>query len=126
MIRVILPFIAMAILTCARQSTLVGHMQVVSKPSHLLRETCKEIATSISVASEVYGFGSLLYYPHVLNSRSCVVFVTGSGNYFEDISHWASSSTQIAACSFEPGTLEDVGIAVSMHYEMYGSFFHRE
>lgn len=51
------------------------------------------------------------------------MFITGTGNYFEDISHWASSSTQIAACSFEPGTLEDIGIAVSMRYEMYCLFF---
>lgn len=29
-----------------------------------------------------------------------------------DISHFAVSSTQEAACSFEPGTAEDVGIAV--------------
>ncbi|KAF8551799.1 FAD-binding domain-containing protein [Imleria badia] len=28
-------------------------------------------------------------------------------NYTQDISHWASSSTQIAACSFEPGTVVD-------------------
>ncbi|KAI9458759.1 hypothetical protein HD554DRAFT_2207065 [Boletus coccyginus] len=79
----------MAILTCAVKSTLVGAQVVPSQPS---QETCKKITTSISVASEVYDFGT--------------------GNYFEDISHWASSSTQIAACSFEPGTLEDIGIAV--------------
>lgn len=40
--------------------------------------------------------------------------VAGSFKYAQDISHWASSSTQIAACSFEPGTVADVGIAVRM------------
>lgn len=32
-----------------------------------------------------------------------------NANYLKDIGHWASSSTQYAACSVEPGTTEDVG-----------------
>ncbi|KAH0826808.1 hypothetical protein J3R83DRAFT_5232 [Lanmaoa asiatica] len=38
-------------------------------------------------------------------------YIAASINYIEDISHWASSSSQIAACSFEPGTPEDIGVA---------------
>ncbi|KAG6369181.1 hypothetical protein JVT61DRAFT_1339 [Boletus reticuloceps] len=38
--------------------------------------------------------------------------VTASLNYARAIEHWASSSTQISACSFEPGTAMDVGIAL--------------
>ena len=34
---------------------------------------------------------------------------TGSSTYLKDISHWASSSSEAAACSVEPGTAEDVG-----------------
>ncbi|KAJ8590729.1 FAD-binding domain-containing protein [Rhizopogon salebrosus TDB-379] len=57
-------------------------------------ETCKEIAASVSSASRVYDEDSL--------------------HYIEDISHWASSSTQIAGCSFEPETSLDVGIALQI------------
>ncbi|EKM48460.1 uncharacterized protein PHACADRAFT_266349 [Phanerochaete carnosa HHB-10118-sp] len=32
-----------------------------------------------------------------------------SGQYTEDVSHWATSSNAIATCSVEPGTAEDVG-----------------
>ncbi|KAG9308233.1 FAD-binding domain-containing protein [Chiua virens] len=58
----------------------------------LLRDTCQEIASSISAASDVYD--------------------QTSPKYLKDIKHWTSWSTQFAACSFEPGTPEDVGIAL--------------
>ncbi|KAG9308224.1 FAD dependent oxidoreductase [Chiua virens] len=66
------------------------HSQAESRP--LLSDTCQEIASSISSASNVYD--------------------KMSAKYLEDISHFASSSTQFAECSFEPGTPEDVGIAL--------------
>lgn len=44
------------------------------------------------------------------------IHVAASFNYERDIEHWASSSTQIAACSFEPGRVEDVGVAVSTFF----------
>ncbi|KAG9308226.1 hypothetical protein JVU11DRAFT_12244 [Chiua virens] len=37
-----------------------------------------------------------------------------SPNYLEDISHWTQLGTQYAACSFEPGTPEDVGVALQI------------
>ncbi|KAJ8590730.1 FAD-binding domain-containing protein [Rhizopogon salebrosus TDB-379] len=39
---------------------------------------------------------------------------TDSLHYIQDINHWASSSMQIAKCSFEPGTSSDVGIALQI------------
>ncbi|KAG1748462.1 uncharacterized protein EDB91DRAFT_1315197 [Suillus paluster] len=35
--------------------------------------------------------------------------VSGSLVYLKDNYHWASSSSQLSACSFEPGTTEDLG-----------------
>ncbi|KAG0696311.1 FAD-binding domain-containing protein [Suillus ampliporus] len=34
--------------------------------------------------------------------------------YIKDNYHWASSSSQISACSFEPGTIEDLGKALKI------------
>ena len=102
MICITLLFIAMATLSGA---ILVGKFS----------ETCQKIATSISAASEVYNFGSLSCISIVFRDRiQAKMFIAASVNYLEDISHWAGSNTQVAACSFEPGTPEDVGIAVSM------------
>ncbi|KIL59111.1 hypothetical protein M378DRAFT_85489 [Amanita muscaria Koide BX008] len=42
-------------------------------------------------------------------SSQSQVFYFGSDSYLRDIDHWASSSTQLAACTVEPGTAEDVG-----------------
>ncbi|KAA1474543.1 FAD-binding domain-containing protein [Dentipellis sp. KUC8613] len=50
---------------------------------------CKNISSAISSKSDVY-------YPL-------------SFHYSADIAHWASSSSANAACSVEPGTVEDVG-----------------
>ncbi|KAH9988281.1 FAD-binding domain-containing protein [Russula compacta] len=52
--------------------------------------TCEKIAVSISSASQVF-------YP-------------GSQDFNSDISHWANSSSQVPACSVEPGTPSDVGL----------------
>ncbi|KAG0707247.1 hypothetical protein DFH29DRAFT_980030 [Suillus ampliporus] len=57
-------------------------------------ETCREIAASVSSASIVYDQASV--------------------NYMQDISHWASSSSQISECSFQPGTSLNVGIALQI------------
>ncbi|KAF7327044.1 FAD-binding PCMH-type domain-containing protein [Mycena kentingensis (nom. inval.)] len=45
----------------------------------------------------------------VISDASSVYFPTDLlGNYAADIAHWASSSTELSACSVEPGTAEDV------------------
>ncbi|KAG1748464.1 FAD-binding domain-containing protein [Suillus paluster] len=63
--------------------------------SDLLRDTtaCAEIAASISSKSGVYYNGPV---------------------YLKDNYHWASSSSQLSACSFEPGTTEDLGKALQI------------
>ncbi|KAG9308232.1 hypothetical protein JVU11DRAFT_12250 [Chiua virens] len=61
-----------------------------SRPS--FSKACQEIASSISPASNVYD--------------------PNSAKYLEDIFHWTSSSSQYAACSLEPGTAEDIGVAL--------------
>ncbi|KAI9438134.1 FAD-binding domain-containing protein [Lactarius indigo] len=52
--------------------------------------TCQNIEATISSASQVF-------YP-------------GSQEFEADISHWANSSSQVSACSVEPGTPQDVGL----------------
>lgn len=52
--------VAMATTGRAMKPTFVGDAQrMLSQSSLFLRETCREIATSISTASEVYDVGSL-------------------------------------------------------------------
>ncbi|KAF8188711.1 FAD dependent oxidoreductase [Pholiota molesta] len=59
-----------------------------------LDPVCMQIASAISSASDVY-------YPlHPL--------------YAKGISHWASSSSQHAACVVEPGTAADVGVILNI------------
>ncbi|KAL4069900.1 hypothetical protein V8B97DRAFT_1900693 [Scleroderma yunnanense] len=56
-------------------------------------KTCEEIASAVSSESAVY---------------------YGGDEYNNDIHHWASSSTQLSVCSFEPATTQDVGIALQI------------
>ncbi|KAJ7627287.1 FAD dependent oxidoreductase [Roridomyces roridus] len=59
-------------------------------------DVCLQIQDAISSASAVYFPGDLL------------------GNYAADLSHWASSSSQLAACSVEPGTADDVAAIIKI------------
>lgn len=54
------------------------------------KDTCKKIERTISSASQVF-------YP-------------GSPEFEADISHRANSSSQVSACSVQPGTPQDVGL----------------
>ncbi|KAF8124592.1 FAD dependent oxidoreductase [Boletus edulis] len=95
MIWAVLLSIAMAVtLGSANRSTPIGSLE----GQLLLNETCREIAAATSDASDVYDVDAK--------------HVAASLNYARAIEHWASSSTQISACSFEPGTAMDVGIAL--------------
>ncbi|KAH7920768.1 FAD-binding domain-containing protein [Leucogyrophana mollusca] len=92
MIPTYLPLTAIAIL-----SSLASHVSatdIEQRDLTLFSGTCVQIAAAVSSASHVY-------YP-------------GSLHYAKDVSHWASSSSQVAACSFEPGTAADVGIALQI------------
>ncbi|OCH91179.1 FAD-binding domain-containing protein [Obba rivulosa] len=63
-------------------------------PRGSVLDVCKQIAGSISSASDVF-------FPLEFQ-------------YNNDIAHWASSSTQNAVCSIEPGTAEDVGVILQI------------
>ena len=83
-----------------------------SAPSRFLWHTtdvvdvCEQIEKVISSESD-------LYWPRetILNSfrELYLNFRSVELDYLEDISHYASSSTQYSACSVEPGTAVDVG-----------------
>ncbi|KAJ7444702.1 FAD-binding domain-containing protein [Mycena latifolia] len=60
--------------------------------SALALDVCTKIQKAVSPASTVY-------YP---------------GHYDADIAHWASSSTQAAVCSVEPGTAADVSMILKL------------
>jgi len=55
---------------------------------------CAQIASQVSSASNVF-------YPLSIQ-------------YGKDIQHWAGSSTQLSACSVEPGVVEDVSIILQV------------
>jgi hypothetical protein len=61
----------------------------------LFNTSCTQIQKAVSSGTDVY-------YP-------------GSLHYLADIHHWASSSSDISACSVEPGTADDVAKIVSRH-----------
>ncbi|KAG6332795.1 hypothetical protein ID866_6297 [Astraeus odoratus] len=65
---------------------------VTSDPT-VINGTCQAIAAAVSSASSMNYNGTV---------------------YDNDIEHWATSSTQQAMCAFEPGTIEDVGIALKI------------
>ncbi|KAI6130770.1 FAD-binding domain-containing protein [Pisolithus croceorrhizus] len=70
-----------------------GALATVVTDPRVISETCETIATAVSSASAVHFSGP---------------------SYEENIRHWASSSTQRATCSLEPGTASDVGIALQV------------
>ncbi|KAH9972613.1 hypothetical protein BGW80DRAFT_1459703 [Lactifluus volemus] len=85
----LLPFLAAATLG---RSNIALEDTTASCPQKVLADdygvTCENIAKSVSPASQVF-------YP-------------GSPEFDADISHWANSSSQVSACSVEPGTPQDV------------------
>jgi UDP-N-acetylenolpyruvoylglucosamine reductase len=44
----------------------------------------------------------------VILSNQSAVYLPGSSNYINDISHWSTAINQTAACSVEPGTPQDI------------------
>ncbi|KAG0693488.1 hypothetical protein DFH29DRAFT_881405 [Suillus ampliporus] len=70
----------------------------------------------LAASSGLLGIGNILLLvqrsrPRGSISPKSAVDYNGSV-YIKDNYHWASSSSQISACSFEPGTIEDLGKAV--------------
>src|SRR6266702_1651702 len=81
------------------------------------KDTCKRIEQTISSASQVFYPGRSSY--HIIgrpNTSPISIIDTGSigsPEFEADISHWATSSSQVSACSVEPGTPQDVGLIAS-------------
>lgn len=73
---------------------------------------CRQIEGAISSASDVYWPGEthLFTVKRLLLTRNLAAF-----EYEQDIGHYALSSTQMAACSVEPGSPEDVGTIVRVN-----------
>ena len=55
-------------------------------------------------------------------SSSSAIFYPGSEGYTDDIEHWATSSTQNATCSVEPGTAEDVAAIVGLSPDRHDAY----
>ncbi|KAF9809157.1 hypothetical protein IEO21_07530 [Rhodonia placenta] len=74
--------------------------------------TCQQIANAVSSASSVY-YPRMCFSPaqasHDGDSRPIASLL-----YKSDIYHYATSSTENATCSVEPGTAEDVGIILQI------------
>ncbi|KAI6043573.1 FAD-binding domain-containing protein [Pisolithus marmoratus] len=80
------PSLSLLLATGALATRIITDPRAVSK-------TCETISAAVSFASAVHYSGP---------------------SYEENIRHWASSSTQRATCSFEPGTASDIGIALQI------------
>ncbi len=102
-----------------------GRSETLRKPSDF-RSTCNQIATAISGASRVF-------FP-----RTCIIPCSPSSKlmsneatpeYMTDIWHAAISSSEVSACSVEPGSSEDVSkivsyLLVSPHIDSSDLYFH--
>jgi hypothetical protein len=79
---------------------------------HVIRSTtCEEIEAKVSSESVVYYNGA--YFPSkTWQAANHKLALAGSTQYEKDNYHWSSSSSQASECSFEPATVQDVGIAV--------------
>ncbi|KAJ8074401.1 hypothetical protein PM082_015301 [Marasmius tenuissimus] len=86
-----LVYVALAIASCGLALQSQAHPSAEPRG---LSDVCTQIKNAISPASDVFLFGT--------------------PSYVKDVSHWASSSSQVAECSVEPGTAEDVGIILGI------------
>ncbi|KAL0576117.1 hypothetical protein V5O48_005864 [Marasmius crinis-equi] len=86
-----LAYVALAIVSGTFLSSIQAHPTAEARG---LPEVCVQIKNAVSAASDVFYFGEI--------------------SYAKDVSHWASSSSQVAQCSVEPGTAQDVGIVLQI------------
>lgn len=77
-------------------------------------DNCKKLEGIISLASQLFypGWSEPYYYFWSFQHTTTPLINTGSPEFDADISHWANSSSQVSACSVEPGTSQDVGLIV--------------
>ena len=76
----------------------------------LLHPTCQNIKNSVSSASAVYAPGT----PEFLKDIGAWPLTPDgiTAHVPKPTEHWASSSTEYAACSVEPGSVQDVSAVV--------------
>ena len=91
---------------------ILTYLGTTSHAQTLYDPVCGLIANAVSSASRV-AYPGQDHHSHKLKNRhilnSCR---TGSVQFNTDIYHFTSSSSQPAACTVEPGTVNDVGIVV--------------
>jgi len=75
--------------------------------------TCEKIVNAISSKSQVFHPGKLCV-PRLHCASPIDSGVLGSQEFKYDASHWANTSSQVPACSVEPGTPDDVGLTVNL------------
>jgi hypothetical protein len=86
-----------------------GRPEAVQSPSGL-QSTCDQIAAAISGASQVFFPRMCIMYR--LPYRK-LISVQAAPEFSSDIYHASNSSSQLSACSVEPGSAEDVSKIVS-------------
>ena len=101
---------------CLLSLALASHGQPRTHTSSGFLGTCNRIAAAISGASEVF-------YPRAHVIVSPVIFqadgAQAAPQYLSDISHYSLSSSEVSACSVEPGSVEDVSEIVGYPIQMY-------
>lgn len=111
-----LPVIFVSLLTAIKASSVraVDSQSNSEKCGDPAVAVCRQIEGAISSASDVYWPGDsethLFTVKRHLLTRKLAAF-----EYEQDIGHYALSSTQMAACSVEPGSPEDVGTIVRVN-----------
>ncbi|CAL1714340.1 unnamed protein product [Somion occarium] len=88
------PFVAVLALFLAGARAVAHNGARHQTRSFNTTSTCEQIAKAVSSASDVW-------WPL-------------SFHYAKDVSHWASSSSDLAACAVEPGSAQDVGIILQI------------
>ena len=93
------------LLLCTLSLILASHGQPEPRNSSGFLGTCNRIAAAISGASEVF-------YPRAHVLLRFVIFqadgTQAAPQYLSDISHFSLASSEVSACSVEPGSVEDV------------------
>jgi hypothetical protein len=86
-----------------------GRPEAIQRPSEL-QSTCDQIAAAISGASQVF-FPRMCFMYRLPYLK--LISVQASTEYSSDIYHASNSSSEISACSIEPGSAGDVSKIVS-------------
>lgn len=116
-----LPFLlAVAFLSLCVDVRSVPHASVFRRveragphtPSALLNSTCQLILNSLSSSSAVYAPGTCEYDEDMGATRGSFIAFGAPAHALYSKEHWARSSIEYAACSVEPGNVQDLSIVV--------------